>query len=148
MAGRSVGVVLIVALLGWTVNQPIWECQGPDSRAAVVVLAGASPAHQPEPSPSRHNPCPHESEEAKANPPASRVHCSFHSSMNAGCCSISNDANRDVPAGLVKGWLFAEPAISSAVPARAAHSRGTQLLLEEPTSASLRPCTSSAVLRL
>ncbi|HTC42511.1 MAG TPA: hypothetical protein VK703_13110, partial [Candidatus Acidoferrales bacterium] len=50
MARRSFGVVLIVALMGWTVNQPM-QCEGQHSRAAVVVLAGASPAYQPEPSP-------------------------------------------------------------------------------------------------
>src|ERR1700741_1935826 len=103
MAGRSLGAVLIVALLGWTVNQATLGCQGPYSRAAVVVLAGASPAHQPEPSPSRHNCCPHESEEAKTAQPASAAPCSSLASMNHDCRSVSRDINRGLRPGIVRG---------------------------------------------
>jgi hypothetical protein len=58
MARRSLGVVLIVALVSWTVNWLTFGCESQHSRAAVVVPAGASPAYQPEPSPSRHTCCP------------------------------------------------------------------------------------------
>lgn len=58
MARRSLGVVLIVALVSWTVNWLTFGCQSQHSRAAVVVPAGASPAYQPEPSRSRHACCP------------------------------------------------------------------------------------------
>src|SRR5271157_2649735 len=77
MARRSLGVVLIVALLGWAVsfNQPLLACTGKCSRAAVGVPAGASPAHKPEPSPSRHSCCPPEGmRSAVAQPPALILH--------------------------------------------------------------------------
>ena len=111
MARRSLGVVLIVTLLGWTVNQPTSGCQSAHSRAAVVVLAGASPAHQPEPSPSRHNCCPHESEPAKE--PASAMHCSSRISLIHQCCTVSSDIGRDLPPGIAKHSLLAKFALIS-----------------------------------
>ena len=78
------GVVLIVALLGWTVSvtQPLLARTGMCSRAAVGVPAGASPAYKPEPSPSRRSCCPPEGTHSSvAQPPSS------HSRPSA--CSIN-----------------------------------------------------------
>jgi len=68
MARRSLGVVLIVTLLGWTVsvNQPLHACTGSHSRAVAVAPAGTPPALKPEPSPSRHGCCPSESHKLPA----------------------------------------------------------------------------------
>jgi hypothetical protein len=98
MARRSFGVVLIVALMGWTVNQPM-QCEGQHSRAAVVVLAGASPAYQPEPSPTRHSCCPRESHHAAVSP--RRIpRCHPHSTSD--CCSLSKESQGGLPPGLTK----------------------------------------------
>jgi hypothetical protein len=96
MARRSFGVVLIVALLSWTVNQLTMECESQHSRAAVVVLAGASPAYQPEPSPTRHNCCPRESQPAPV-PSHAQVPCHHHSSPIPSCCSISHETAAGLP---------------------------------------------------
>lgn len=94
MARRSLGVVLIVALLGWaaSVNQPLAACTGMNSRAAVGVPAGASPAHKPEPSPSHHSCCPPEGlTSTEAQPSVSPI-CPFHKSRNRDCCSVSSNS--------------------------------------------------------
>jgi len=88
MARRSLGVVLIVALVSWTVNQLTFGCQGQHSRAAVVVPAGASPAYQPEPSPSRHTCCPQVKRPAGRSPDF----CLAHVATHADCCSASKQA--------------------------------------------------------
>jgi hypothetical protein len=148
MARRSLGVVLIVALLGWTVNQPTLGCQGPYSRAAVVVLAGASPAHQPEPSPSRHNCCPHESEEAKTSQPASAPQCSSLVSMNQDCCSVSSDIDRDLPPGIVKGSPFAKFAVFPSSPLAPLAPAQTSNPVQRKASLLLSQHASNAVRRL
>jgi len=108
MARRSFGVVLIVALLGWTVNQPILGCEGQHSRAAVAALAGASPAYQPEPSPTRHSCCPRESQ-----PPAgSHNHsCPHQISPHSDCCSVTNQVPRGVLPALLKESPLAKCAL-------------------------------------
>ena len=82
---------MIVALLGWTVNQPLKACSGRNSRAAVGVLAGASPA-KPEPSPSRHNCCPHEGMPSAVAKSAPVSDCVFHLSPDMRCCSASGNS--------------------------------------------------------
>ncbi len=99
MARRSFGVVFIVALLGWTVNQPIMGCEGQHSRAAVVVLAGASPAYQPEPSPTRHSCCPRESDHVAVSSP--RIP-SCHPHSTSDCCSLSRESHTGLPPVVVK----------------------------------------------
>ena len=92
MARRSIGVVLIVALLGWTVsvNQPLSACTGLHSRAAALVPAGTPPAPKPEPSPSHHNCCPPVSQTSETS--AAAPHCSsgLQISANHDCCSVSH----------------------------------------------------------
>jgi|SRR5579863_1317297 len=88
---RFTGVVLIVALLGWSVNQRVVACAGLPSRAAVVVPAGSPPAPKPEPSPSRHNCCPLESKYAEKARPSSLPECKIHSNLDLSCCSIANN---------------------------------------------------------
>ena len=115
MARRSLGVVLIVALLGWTVNQSIMGCEGQHSRAAVTVLAGASPAYQPEPSPTRHSCCPRESQTAA--PPSSHSHkCHPQSSSPNDCCSVTKDSSGVSLPALLKGSPSAKMLLSSAAP--------------------------------
>ncbi len=101
MARRSLGMVLIVALLGWTVNRPILGCEGQHSRAAVVVLAGASPAYQPEPSPTRHSCCPRESQK-QAVQPSSPSGCPHLLSSHADCCSVAKHSLIELTATLVE----------------------------------------------
>jgi len=98
MARRSLGVVLIVALLGWTVsvNQPLLACTGKYSRAAVGVPAGASPAHKPEPSPSRHSCCPPEGKSSAVAQPSVSSICLLHMSHHRDCCSLSR-SRAEVP---------------------------------------------------
>lgn len=89
------GVVLIVALLAWSVNQRVLACAGLQSRAAVVAPAGSPPAPKPEPSPSRHNCCPLESKHAEKARPSSLPDCKIHASLDLSCCSIAkNPASR------------------------------------------------------
>jgi hypothetical protein len=103
MTRRAFGVVLIVALMGWTVNQPL-QGEGQHSRAAVVVLAGASPAYQPEPSPTRHSCCPRESHHAAVS--AQRIP-SCHPHSTSDCCSLSKGSQGRLPPGLVKRFCVA-----------------------------------------
>lgn len=147
MARRSLGVVLIVALLGWTVNQPTLGCQGPYSRAAAVVLAGASPAHQPEPSPSRHDCCPHESAEAKTAQPTSAAHSSFLASVNHDCCSVAGDINRGWPPGFVKGSPFVKFAALPSSPFAPLTPAQASNPVQRPASLLLSQHASNAVLR-
>lgn len=101
VARRSTGVVLIVALLGWTVNRPMW-CQSQHSRAASVVPAGASPAYKPEPSPSRHTCCPHGNASAvNSEDPASAICVHDHASRTPDCCSVSRQGRPGLPSGVV-----------------------------------------------
>ena len=86
---RSTGVVLIVALLAWSVNQRVMACPGLLSRAAVVAPAGSPPAPKPEPSASRHNCCPLEKKHLKAAQPSSHSECKMHEKMDLSCCSIA-----------------------------------------------------------
>jgi hypothetical protein len=89
------GVVLIVALLAWSVNQRVIACTGLQSRAAVVVPAGSPPAPKPEPSPSRHNCCPLETNHTEKTQPSSLPDCKIHASLDSSCCSIAkNPASR------------------------------------------------------
>ena len=94
MARRSLGVVLIVTLLGWAVsfNQPLLACTGMNSRAAVGVPAGASPAHKPEPSPSHHSCCPPEGTSSTQAQPSVSPICPLHRSRNRNCCSVSGNS--------------------------------------------------------
>ncbi len=129
MARRSLGVVLIVALLGWTVNQPIMGCEGQHSRAAVVVLAGASPAYQPEPSPTRHSCCPRESHHAAVSSP--RVpNC--HPYSTSDCCSLSKKLQSGLPPVVVK---------DSASP----HYGLAYVSLSQPIAAFPQPASAVAV---
>lgn len=94
MARRSIGVVLIVALLGWTVsvNQPLFACTGLHSRAAVAVPAGTPPALKPEPSPSHHNCCPSVSQKPPSSDAPSHCSSTLQISANHNCCSVSHSA--------------------------------------------------------
>jgi hypothetical protein len=113
MARRSLAVVLIVALLGWTVNWPKLGCKGQHSRAAVLAPAGASPAYQPEPSPTRHNCCPHESLESP-NAASSLLHeCLLHVSAQPGCCSVSKEKESGLPPRVKAGTPFGGYALGS-----------------------------------
>ena len=94
---RFTGVVLIVALLGWSVNQRIVACAGLPSRAAVGAQAGSPPAPKPEPSPSRHNCCPLESKHAEKAQPSSLPDCKIHSNLDLSCCSIANNPASPLP---------------------------------------------------
>jgi hypothetical protein len=97
MARRSLGVVLIVALVGWTVNRPM-QCQGQHSRAAVVLLAGASPAYQPEPSPTRHSCCPRESKSSVSPFSGHTPSCDHQMASHSDCCSVFKDSQTGLPA--------------------------------------------------
>ena len=92
---RLMGVVLIVALLGWSVNQRMAACTGLPSRAAVVAPAGSPPAPKPEPSPSRHSCCPLEKKNFQKSRPSSLPDCKIHATLDLSCCSIAkNPASR------------------------------------------------------
>ena len=88
---RSLGVVLIVALLTWSVSQRAIACPGMQSRAAVVAPAGSPPAPKPEPSPSRHNCCPLESKHFVQPQSPSLFDCGLHAKPDLSCCSMTND---------------------------------------------------------
>jgi hypothetical protein len=112
MARRSLGVVLIVALLGWTVNQPIMGCEGQNSRAAVGVPAGASPAYQPEPSPTRHSCCPRESQTAtQPSFPSHLCHYQFGSSSD--CCSVRGQLQSAALPALLRSGTSLECVVAS-----------------------------------
>jgi hypothetical protein len=89
------GVVLIVALLGWSVNQRVVACTGLPTRAAVVAPAGSPPA--PEPSPSRHNCCPLKSKAPEKSKPTSLPDCKMHASLDLSCCSIAKNTASRLP---------------------------------------------------
>ncbi len=129
MARRSFAGVLIVALLGWTVNQPIMGCEGQHSRAAVVVLAGASPAYQPEPSPTRHSCCPRESQHAAVSSPRIPM-CHRHSTSD--CCSVSKESQSGLPPVVVKE-------------SSSSHCGLASLSLSQPIAAFQRLATAVAV---
>lgn len=114
MARRSFGVVLIVALLGWTVNQPIMGCEGQHSRAAVVVLAGASPAYQPEPSPTRHSCCPRENRPA-TQPSSSSHPCHHQFSSHHDCCSLAGNTPDPIPLAVLTPTSSPDFALAPAV---------------------------------
>jgi hypothetical protein len=106
LARRSVGVVLIVALVGWAVNQPM-GCQSQHSRAAVGVPAGASPAYQPEPSTSRHNCCPPKRASALTPENPAAAICALHPhSKPPDCCSFSRPSRPGLPARVwARAWF-------------------------------------------
>jgi len=85
-------MVLIVTLLGWSVNQPAIACSGMNSRAAVVVQAGASPAPIPEPSPSRHFCCPAEHFHPAVAQPSPFSDSSSGFTPDLRCCTVSQDS--------------------------------------------------------
>ena len=148
MARRSLGVVLIVTLLGWTVNQPALGCQRAYSRAAVVVLAGASPAYQPEPSPSRHNCCPHEGEPAASAEPASAARCSSRVSVTRECCRFSGDIDRDLLTAMAKSSPLAKFALPSSLSFESPKPAQLNSLLRPPRALRPSRCGSISVLRL
>ena len=88
MDRRSLALILIVLLLVWSVNQPSAACPLMNSRAAAMVRAGASPASQPEPSPSRHTCCPSPRGSSARIPPTG--HCALRATPDMPCCSISS----------------------------------------------------------
>jgi len=112
MARRSLGVVLIVALLGWTVNQPK-GCEGRHSRAAVTVLAGASPAYQPEPSPTRHSCCPRE-RQAATQPSPQAPRCRHTFSFPHDCCSMTAESSAGLPVAILTNSAPAKVALPPA----------------------------------
>jgi hypothetical protein len=121
MARRSLGVVLIVALVSWTVNWLTLGCEGQHSRAAVVVPAGASPAYKPEPSPSRHTCCP----QVTAQPAAlgsSLVSCC------PDCCKLSHNSPGTQPPRFLTGPAFAHSSPDN-VPASALFRPAEPLVL-------------------
>lgn len=105
-------MVLIVTLLGRTVNHPTPGCHRAYSRAAVVVLAGASPAHQPEPSPSRHNCCPPESEPTLVSQPASVVNGFSLGSIAPSYCTVSRDIAMNFAPAIARDPTLAEFGLS------------------------------------
>jgi len=104
---------LIVALLGWTVNQPIMGCEGQHSRAAVVLQAGASPAYQPEPSPTRHSCCPRESKPTGALPSSQHPACPHQFDAHQDCCSLTNETHSGLPPVFVKESPIAKYVLAS-----------------------------------
>ena len=146
MARRSLGVVLIVALLGWTVNQPVMGCEGQCSRAAVTVLAGASPAYQPEPSPTRHSCCPRERHTSA--PPSSlpALQCHHGRSSSRDCCALRSDSAGE--AAILRASVTGDVLLSS-IPflASAGRSLKRSVSLETESSPSSR-VLSFTVLRL
>ena len=102
MARRSLGVVLIVTLLGWSVNQPATACSGMRRRAAAVVQAGASPA-SPEPSLTRHICCPGKKSQTPVTQPSPLSNCSLRPIPDHRCCVVSQDSQgRPSPRSSVK----------------------------------------------
>jgi hypothetical protein len=146
MARRSSGVVLIVALLSWTVNQLNLECQGQHSRAAVVVLAGASPAYQPEPSPTRHSCCPRE--RRPVTPPSPNPSpCHRHSSPSRNCCSITHETFAALPP-LLDQFSHSDYGFASLSASQALLPQAEQLYLSPPVQPSGVLGSSFTVLRL
>ncbi|HEV2103890.1 MAG TPA: hypothetical protein VGR58_14025 [Candidatus Acidoferrum sp.] len=132
---RSTGVVLIVALLAWSVNQQVLACAGLPSRAAVVAPAGSPPAPKPEPSPSRHNCCPLESKQAEKAQPSSLPDCKIHASLDLSCCSIAKNPASRLPFQKVSRFellLFAAVIASSEIHAAIVSSEETPLSASIP----------------
>jgi hypothetical protein len=90
MARRSLGVVLIVTLLGWSVNQPATACRGMRPRAAAVLQAGASPA-SPEPSLTRHICSPGKKSQTAVTQPFPLSNCSIGPTPVRRCCTVSEN---------------------------------------------------------
>ena len=104
MAKRSIGVILNVTLLAWSVNLLFVACSGPNSRAAVLVSAGASPAAKPEPSPSRHNCCPRKSVHATQVSFSPAEFCPLLAPPAMNCCGATHDL-----VYVTVSWAFHEP---------------------------------------
>jgi hypothetical protein len=145
MARRSFGVVLIVALLGWTVNQPM-GCEGQHSRAAVTVLAGASPAYQPEPSPTRHSCCPHERQAAQPSSPASQCPHSF--SFPHDCCSLAGDLQTTAPTAILGDFAPSNVASGSVIAFTIEAPISQYSLSAEAQTFPIRSAPSLTILRL
>ena len=147
MAKRSFGVVLIATLLVWSVNLPAIACTAMNSRAAVMVRAGASPAPKPEPSSSHHSCCPVRKISSAPAHPADH-NCSFHGKHNANCCSISsNPQAAQLPQILTKSDVLK----SLGAPATGSHPvqvQTSQALFLSTTSPPIAPQPASSVLRL
>jgi len=145
---RSLGVVLIVALLAWSVNQRVIACTGVQSRAAVVVPAGTPPAPKPEPSPSRHNCCPLESKHSGAAQPSLPPDCQLHAKLDVSCCSIANNPGLRLPFQKVSRSDFGK----SIGVARSQELQAATVESESPSFSALAPAwilsNSKAVLRL
>jgi hypothetical protein len=92
MDRRSLSLILVVSLLAWSVNLPAVACPGMNLRAAAMVRAGASPADQPEPSPSRHNCCPDRKDSTPALHSGTQTPCSLHSSPDMSCCTVRSNS--------------------------------------------------------
>ena len=150
MARRSLGVVLIVALLGWaaSVNQPLVACTGMNSRAAVGVPAGASPAHKPEPSPSRHSCCPPEGLSATEAQPSVSPICPFHKSRNRDCCSISGTSREPAVMPVAVKPQLVKFVLSTAANVLPDAMPFTRPVLVASFASPLPDFVSSAVLRL
>lgn len=150
MARRSLGVVLIVALLGWavSVNQPLLACTGMNSRAAVGVPAGASPAHKPEPSPSHRDCCPPEGVSAAEAQPSVSPICPFHKSRNRDCCSISGTSREPAVVPVATKPQIVKFALTTAASFSPDALPFTHPVLAASLSSSLPDSVSSAVLRL
>src|SRR3974390_3792964 len=147
VARRSMGGGVIVALLGWTVNQPMW-CQGQHSRAAVVVPAGASPAYKPEPSPSRHTCCPRRESSAVTHEASVSGSCPHHHTKpSPECCSMSGKDRPGLPAGMLAKAQIVTFALVPSLEAEHVYSQHLEL---EPFSSGPPSWASSSftVLRL
>ncbi len=106
MDRRSLALILIVLLLVWSVNQPSAACPLMNSRAAAMVRAGASPASQPEPSPSRHTCCPDPKVRSAHLLRSSSGHCNLRPISDMPCCSISSQpAATSLPPVPAKAYL-------------------------------------------
>ena len=145
MARRSFGVVLIVALLSWTVNRLNMGCESQHSRAAVVVLAGASPAYQPEPSPTRHNCCPRESHPGAVSSPCPLCH--QHPLPFPDCCSISHETAAGLPS-LLNDFSHPNYAFVSLASAQPLLAKVEYVVALRGTNSSSTPDSLFTILRL
>jgi len=136
---RFTGVVLIVALLGWSVNQRVVACAGLPSRAAVVAPAESPIAPKPEPSPSRHGCCPLESKHASKAHPSSLPDCKMHASLDLSCCSIANNPASRLPFQKVSRFE-----LQQFVAVLASHY--LQALMAQPEETTLRKRLSTGVI--
>ena len=145
---RSSGVVLIVALLAWSVNQRVIACAGLQSRAAVVVPAGSPPAPKPEPSPSRHNCCPLESRHSEKSQPSSLPDGKLRAGLDVRCCSITRNPASRMPFQKVSRFDLQQfVAIDAAVERQAVTVQAEDAA--DPADIPIRiPSGSTTVLRL